>query len=55
MSVLGYLKAVEELLCDPKVDPAAVGNYAITLSAWHGHADVVKRLLRDKRVRSLST
>ncbi len=46
----GDLAAVDRLLADPRVDPAAGDNFAVRFAALYGHVAVVDRLLADPRV-----
>jgi ankyrin repeat protein len=46
----GRAQIVELLLCDPRVDPSAHDNQAVTVASSRGHAQVVKLLLDDSRV-----
>jgi ankyrin repeat protein len=48
---MGHVDVVKLLLADPRVDPAAIDNFAIRWSSQNGHVEVVK-LLADSRVRS---
>ncbi len=46
----GHSFAVDILLQDPLVDPAANHSFALNVAAVNGHLDIVKRLLQDPRV-----
>jgi len=41
---------VKMLLADPRVDPSAGDNFAISMASARGRTDVVKVLLADPRV-----
>jgi hypothetical protein len=46
----GKVDLVRELIEDPRVDPAAEDNWAISDAAYRGHARIVQMLLADARV-----
>jgi hypothetical protein len=48
----GFLEIVELLMADPRVDPSAVNNFALSWSLHNGHLDVARLLLTDSRVRA---
>ena len=41
---------VRELLKDPRVNPGLGSNEAVQLASAHGHTEIVKILMKDKRV-----
>lgn len=49
-SIHGYVKIIDWLLPDPRIDPSANNDKAICFSAANGHIEVVKRLLTNQKV-----
>lgn len=46
----GHLSVVNELLKDPRVNPATAWNRPIILASERGHLNIVKRLLKESKV-----
>ena len=46
----GHLSVVQLLLNDPRVDPSSNDCLAVTLAAGNGHANILERLLQERRV-----
>ena len=46
----GHTEIIKVLMLDSRIDPSAVGNYAIINAFTHGHLDTVRLFLNDRRV-----
>jgi ankyrin repeat protein len=48
--LLGHLEIVKLLLSIPEVDPSADNHFAFLVACKYGHAEIVRLLLKDKRM-----